>query len=123
MNNDAVVVAELRPGFRRVGKIDGDAHALLLDAECGDLQETGRIDPDNLTANGGTTPSVDLDESADFDLHSVGGEQVRHDLQIEGIADVDERCSGQHNGFAVLNDPEDASTGRREHPDTAGRFR
>src|SRR6516164_6239818 len=39
-----IVVPETRPRFRRIDEVDRDMHTLLLDAECGNLEEPCRVD-------------------------------------------------------------------------------
>src|SRR6516162_766243 len=71
MHDHPEVVAEGRPGFRRLDKIDGRAHPLLLDPESRDLQETCGIDTGDAAADRGSTPAINFNGVSRLDLDGI----------------------------------------------------
>jgi len=85
------IMSKRGPGRGRVDEIDGRAHALLLDAERRDFEKACGIYTRDAPAERCAAPAIDCDGVAGLDLNGISGEEVGHHLQIERIADVEQR--------------------------------
>jgi len=119
MNDDPEVVTQSGPGLGRIDKIYHGADALFLDPQGRDLHEAGWVDTLHSTTQGRAAPAVDDDRSAGFDLNGFGRQEIRDDLQVPWIADLDERRSSLNHCFVLLDDPEHTAAHGRVDLDTA----
>jgi hypothetical protein len=117
---DAVAVAEPVRGVHEVGD---HVHALLLDAERGDLGEARGLDAPHRGAQRlFAAPVLDPELGSGPDLHGVGREHVDHDLDRSRVAELDQRRSAQHDALALLAHAQYKAGDRCAHVDAgAGR--
>ena len=119
---DPIVVAE-HCGVDRL-EIEDGAHPLLVDAERRHLGEAARLDAPHAGGQDAlTTPAAHRDGSARLHFHRIGRQQLDDDLHVAGIADLEQRRTGQHHLLALVQTLQDAPARRRLDADAAGRRR
>ena len=103
---DAESVTKRRPPIMWRDEIDHDPDALFLDAESGDFREGARLDETHSSVESlGSAPMLDRDSRAGTDRRGVRRQHVDRNLQIGGIADLEQRLAAADRRFALANDP------------------
>ena len=111
-----VAVAERLGGFRHFHGIAEDDDPLLLHAEGGNLGKGGRFHAaDAAPQRSLAAPLFDLHRVSGADRHGVAGEDFRLDLDVRGIADLQDGCARGNDHFALLHHLEQAAGDGRFH--------
>src|SRR5262245_54444586 len=122
MHDHAVVMPKSAPHLRLVAKVDGGPDPLFLDTERRDFEKTRGVNSRDFPQDRWATPAIDGDRRTLRDLHRISREEIGNDLQIEGVPDVHQRRTGEHNRLAVLRDLQHAPGDWRPDLDAAIRI-
>src|SRR5690606_32300230 len=88
---DTEAVAEGGAGLGRIGEVDDDPDALLLDAEGGDLREGGGLDEADDAVEGLVAPPLlKVDVLARADGDGFRREDIDLGFEVGGVADFEE---------------------------------
>ena len=113
---DAVAVPQPSPAVPRLRDVDQDVDPLFLDSEGGDLRKAEGLDAPHLAGQRRpAAPGLDHHALTGLDPDCVRGQQVDHDLELLGIADLHQGRAGLNHALALLDHAQHFAADRGVH--------